>query len=146
MAKQKRKTNTNARTSASRNNTGDKMKDMFDQFGALPNSFEEITRSNIEAFTKSAETFGKGMAEMNTKAIDFMQTNIKRNFEAARSLGSVRSAEDFSSIQEITKTGFQAYVEQMNEMSALFASTMRGAAEPLSAQAGAVVEKFQTSA
>lgn len=150
MAKQNRKSKigaskANAHKSASFDMSGDKMKDMFGRFGAFSSDFDEMTRANIDAFTTSAETFGKGITEINTKAVDFMQSNIKRNFDVARTLGSAKSAEDLGSIQEITKESFQTYVEQMNEMSSLFATTLREAAEPLNTQAGIVIEKFQAS-
>ena len=145
MAKTPRKSKTNAQTSTSRASSADKMKDMFDQFGVFPTNLNDMTRSNIEAFSKSAQTFGKGMAEMNAKAMDFMQTNIARNLEVARTIGGIKSTEDLGSVQEMTTAGFKTYVEQMNEMSALFATTLREASEPLSTQAGTVVEKFQMS-
>lgn len=126
--------------------SGDAFKDVFERATSFSSDFGELARSNVEAMTQSLQVAGKGVQEINAKAFEFMQANFEASMEASRKLSSVKSAEDFSGLQEVTKTGFEAYVAQMNEMGTLFAKTLREATEPLNAQAGVVVEKFQASA
>jgi len=122
------------------------MKDAFERATAMSGDFGALARSNMEAMTESLKVAGKGMTEINAKAFEFMQSNFQRNMEMAKTLGNGASADDMTAFQEIGKLGFQTYVEQMNELSGLFTTTLRNAAEPLNAQAGAVVEKFQANA
>lgn len=121
------------------------MQAAFEKFTSFSGDFGGMARTNMEAMTQSAQAASKGFSELNTKAFGFMQANMQRNMDAARAFGGVRTAEDFATIQEASKETFQAYAEQANEMSTLFAGTLRAAAEPLNAQASAVVEKLQTA-
>lgn len=124
----------------------DAMKSTFDKVTAFSSDFGDMARLNVEALTQSLQLAGKGMTELNTKAFGYMQANMQRNLETAQQLGGMKSLEDLSVLQDITKSGFETYVAQMNELGSLFATTLREASEPLNTQAGAIVEKFQASA
>jgi len=124
---------------------GDAFKEAFERATSMSGGFGELARSNMEAMTLSLKEASKGFTEINTKAYAFMQSNMQKNMEVAKTLTSIKSAEDMTALQGVGKAQFQTYVEQMNELSGMFATTLREAANPLNEQAGAVVEKFQTS-
>lgn len=131
--------------------SGDALKNMFgkDLFGratALSGDLSGLAHANMEAMTQSLQAASKGMVEINTKAFGFMQANLQRNLETMRTVSKMKSAEDMSALQDMTKDGFSTYFAQMNELGSLFAGTLRKASEPLNVQAGAVVDKLQATA
>ena len=124
----------------------DAIKSTFEKVTAFSSDFNDMARLNMEALTQSIQVAGKGMTAFNTKAFGYMQANMQRNLETAQQLGTMKSLEDLSVLKDVTKSGFETYVAQMNELGSLFATTLREASEPLNTQAGAIVEKFQASA
>lgn len=122
------------------------MRQMFGQAGSLPDNFNALSRANMEAMTQSLQASSKGFNQMGTQLMGYMQDNLRRNFETARTLSTVKSLEDLTALTDATKAGFEAYIGQMNALSSLFATTLKDASEPLSAQAGAIVEHFQATA
>jgi hypothetical protein len=142
----KKSKNAQAKTDNAFGESAEMMKNMFGQAGPFSENLSELSRANMEAMAQSLQATSKGFNEMGTKLMGYMQANIQRNLETARTLSAVKSLEDLSLLQDVTKTGFEAYVGQMNELSSLFATTLKEASAPLNSQAGAIVEKFQASA
>ena len=137
--------NTQAKMDNMATNSAELMKHLFGQTGLFSNDLSELSRANMNAMAQSLQASSKGVNQMGTMLMGYMQANVERNLETARTLGSVKSLEDLSILQDVTKTGFEAYVGQMNELGNLFATTLKEASEPLNAQAGTLVEKFQAS-
>ncbi len=143
MAKTSKNTQANMDNMAT--NSADLMKHLFGQTGIFSNDLGELSRANMNAVAQSLQASSKGFNQIGTMVMGHMQANVERNLETARTLGSVKSLEDLSILQDVTKTGFEAYVGQMSELGSLFAATLKEASEPLNAQAGTLVEKFQAS-
>ena len=127
--------------------TADSVKKSFEQFMTFGGDFSELNRAGMQAFAESAKAAGKGFEAMNTQAFNFFKSSMERSVEATRAMTGTNSFEEVTEMQaKFAKDAFQAYIEQMNQMANLFASTMRDTVEPLNAQAGTVVEKFQGAA
>lgn len=125
----------------------DAMKKTFERAMSFGGDFTELNRASMQAFTESAKAAGKGFEAMNSLAFTFMKQSMENGMEATKAMTGVKSIGEVTEMQAgYAKSAFQAYIEQMNEMSSLFATTMRETVEPLNAQAGAVVEKFQGAA
>lgn len=147
MAKQKQSATSVAETVANFTTApNEAMKDVLERATSMSGDLGEVTRGNMEAMSQSFQLAGKGMAEFNAKALSFMQENFKHNLDTVKTLSGLKSPEDLSSVTDMTKARFEAYVGQMNELGTMFAGALRQAVEPLNAQAGVVVEKFQASA
>ncbi len=120
------------------------MKDAFERITAFGGDFGEMGRSNMEALTQSAQIAGKGLSTVNAKTLEFMQSTLQANLKAAQAMGAARSVTEIAELQsDFAKTSVETYVSQMTELANMFTATMRDAFEPLNAQAGLVVEKFQ---
>ncbi|MEL7548125.1 MAG: phasin family protein [Pseudomonadota bacterium] len=125
---------------------GEAFKKGFERMMSFGGDFSEVNQRNMQAFADSAQAMTKGIEAMNSKAFSYMKQSMEQGMEASRALAGVKSIGEFSELQaDYAKSAFQSYVEQMNQMAELFASTMRDTVEPINAQAGEMVEKLQTS-
>ena len=119
----------------------------FKQMASFGGDFSEIGHANLQAMTQSAQLAGKGVQTLGKVAMDFTNQSFERNMKMAKDLGEVKSVQDFTSLQsDFARETLQTSFEQMTEMAKLFVTTAREVAEPMSAQAGLVAQKFQQSA
>lgn len=120
---------------------------VFEQATSFGGEIGEISRANMQAMTQSAQVASEGFKTLGKTAMSFMQETAERNMKVMQEMGSVKTVQDFTTLQsDFAKNSVKTYVEQMSEMAKMFATTMREAAEPLNAQAGMVAGKFQQSA
>ncbi|MEO1015928.1 MAG: phasin family protein [Pseudomonadota bacterium] len=118
----------------------------LDRAMSFAGEFGDIGRGNVAAMTESAKAARKGMEALNTRAMEYMKDAVETGAAATKSVTSAKSLQEAIELQSnFAKAAFEKYVAELNAMTSLMSATMRDAAEPLNAQAGAVVEKLQTA-
>lgn len=124
----------------------DAMKEAFEAATSFGGDFGKVSQANLQAMGEGARAAGKGLGALNKAAFGFAKDSVERNVKTAQALGGVKSVAEFTELQsEFARTSLQTYVAHVSEMTELFTTTLQEAAEPLSAQAGAVAERFQAN-
>ena len=123
------------------------MKKSYERSMELMGEVGELQKKNMEAFAESSRITTKGLEELGTRAASYSRDAFEKGVEAARSMGGAQSVQEAMEMQaSFTKSAFEAYLEEMNAMTGMFASLVREASAPLNTQAGEFVSMMQKSA
>ena len=125
----------------------DTMKKSYERSMEMMGEVGELQKKNMEAFAESSRITTKGLEELGTRAASYSRDAFEKGVEAARSMGGAQSVQEAMEMQaSFTKSAFEAYLEEMNAMTGMFASLVREASAPLNTQAGEFVSMMQKSA
>ena len=84
------------------------------------------------AFESSCSNAGKGIVELNTKALETLRANAEANFDFLKSVISIKSASEFVALQsEHVRKQAAAIAAQAKEMSALSQKVATDSVEPI---------------
>ncbi|MAF58955.1 MULTISPECIES: phasin family protein [Ponticaulis] len=123
------------------------MKKSYERSMEMMGEVGELQKKNMEAFAESSRITTKGLEELGTRAASYSRDAFEKGVEAARSMGGAQSVQEAMEMQaSFTKSAFEAYLEEMNAMTGMFASLVREASAPLNTQAGEFVSMMQKSA
>lgn len=123
------------------------MKKTYERSVELMGEMGEFSKKNMEAMAESSRITTKSMEEISAKAASFSREAFEKGVEAARTMSSAQSVQEAMELQaNYTKTAFESYLEQVNEMTGMYASMIREASAPLNTQAGQFVSMMQKSA
>lgn len=123
------------------------MKKSYERSMEMMGEVGELQKKNMEAFAESSRITTKGLEELGTRAAFYSRDAFEKGVEAARSMGGAQSVQEAMEMQaSFTKSAFEAYLEEMNAMTGMFASLVREASAPLNTQAGEFVSMMQKSA
>lgn len=123
---------------------------------ALKNGFEKATKGyeqifaygkdTMDAYLKSANVAGKGVESLQNEIYSFSKQAIEDQMAAAKALMASKSVHEAFELQsDFAKSAFEAYVGEMTKLGELFASTTKGAIEPLQGRMQAWMEAVQTT-
>lgn len=113
----------------------------------MMNEMSEIGKTNLEAVAQSARITTKGFEELGTRAAAYSRDSFEKSVEAARSLTTAKSVQEAMELQaNFSKTAFETYLEELNQVTGKFAALVREASEPLNSQAGKFMSVLQKSA
>lgn len=125
----------------------DTMKKSYDRSMEMMGEMGDLQKKNMEAVAESSRITTKGVEELSTRAASFSREAFEKGVEAAKSMSSAQSVQEAMELQaSYTKTAFEAYLEEVNAMTGMFASLVREASAPLNTQAGQFVSMMQKSA
>ena len=86
----------------------------------------------LETSLAAAKT---GLAEINTKALQAMRSNVEANFDFAHALVGVKSVSDFVALQsEFTRKQVETFTGQTKELSALAQKVANDSTAPIKDQ------------
>ncbi len=123
------------------------MKKSYERSMEMMGEVGELQKKNMEALAESSRITTKGLEELGTRAATYSRDAFEKGVEAARSMGGAQSVQEAMEMQAtFTKSAFEAYLEEMNAMTGMFASLVREAAAPLNTQAGEFVSMMQKTA
>jgi len=122
-------------------------KKSYDRSVELMGDMNAFSKSNMEAMAESTRIATKGFEQLGTRAATYSRDSFEKGVEAARSLTSAKSVQEAIELQtNYSKTAFETYLEELNQMTGMFASMVREASEPLNTQASKFVSTLQKSA
>ena len=109
--------------------------------------FGELQKQNLDAMAESTRAATKGMETISSHAAAYSREAFEKGVEAARSVTSAQSVQEAMELQTgYTKSAFEAYLEEMNTLTGMFASMVREASAPLNSQAGKFATLMQKTA
>ncbi len=142
--------------------TAEKAEKMFETFSTTANetfkkSYErsvelmgemgEFGKTNMEAVAESTRITTKGFEELGSHAAAYTRDSFEKGVEAARSMTGAKSVQEAIELQtNFSKSAFETYLEQVNQMTGMFATLVRDASAPLNTQAGKFMSAMQKSA
>lgn len=115
------------------------------KFGFDPAAFGDVAehgKQNLEAYVASLTAAQAGAEKITARAVAYSKAAVESQTEAAKSLMSSKSAQEFFEKQAaFTKTFFESYVAEMKAFQGLFAGIAQDVAKPISERA-AVYQKM----
>lgn len=122
------------------------MKKGMERFMALTGDFGTLSREGMEALAESTRASVRNAQDINQRAATYLQGAMADGMETSKSIASAKSLQEAMEIQTAyAKRATQAYMEEANTFFGLMSAAMRESVEPLNAQTGKVVEKFQSA-
>lgn len=123
------------------------LKKNYERSMELMGEMGELSKKNLEAVAESTRITTKGFEELGTRAAAYSRDAMEKGVEAARGMTGAKSVQEALELQaNYTKSAFEAYLEEVNAMTGMFASMVRKASEPLNAQAGTFMNMMQKTA
>ena len=105
--------------------------------------FSAFGKENVDAVVKSSQALTKGVEELSRQVLGYAQQAIEMNVNATRALMGVKSLREFADVQnDLTKTGFDTFVQESTKLSEMAIKTTSEAFEPINSRATAVFETF----
>jgi phasin family protein len=115
------------------------------KFGFDTSKFGDVAehgKQNLEACVASMTAYQAGAEKITARAVAYSKAAAESQAEAAKSLMTSKSAQEFFEKQAaFTKTFFESYVAEMKAFQGLFAGVAQDVAKPISERA-AVYQKM----
>ncbi len=116
----------------------------FERSTKMMTEVSAFNKQNLTAMTESAKVAGKAMEEISARAAAFSKESVEDMMSTGRAVTSAKSVKEAMEVQaEYVKTAFDRYLEELNAVTGLMASSMKNCFEPLNAQAGELVAIMQ---
>lgn len=124
----------------------DMFRENMERFMSLTGDMGEISRKNMTTASECARATAKGAQDINKRAMTYFQGAMANSIEASRTIASAKSVQEAVELQaNFAKTAMETYLEEMNAIAGIMANTMREVFEPINAQAGEMIEKYQSA-
>ncbi len=105
--------------------------------------FAVFNKDTIEAVIASSNVVAKGVEELGQEIAAYAQLAAEKNIETAKQLFAVKSVQDAMDLQATwAKAAFDGFLAESAKLQDLSLQVSTKAAEPISKQVNAAVEKF----
>ena len=120
------------------------VRENIDRSLAALSEVQAFGKQNVEAFIASATATQKGFEELSTRTVAFQKQAIENHVEAAKSLMTSKSVQEFVEKQnDYAKSSFEAYVAELTSLSQLVSGFTKDAMQPLNERVNAVGQLIQ---
>jgi phasin family protein len=124
--------------------SSDAVRENIDRSLAALSEVQAFGKQNVEAFIASATATQKGFEELSTRTVAFQKQAIENHVEAAKSLMTSKSVQEFVEKQnDYAKSSFEAYVAELTSLSQLVSGFAKDAMQPLNERVNAVGQLIQ---
>ncbi len=103
----------------------------------------DFNKETIEAMIASSNVVAKGVEDFGQEIASYAQKAAEKNIETAKKMFAVKNVQDAMDLQaEWAKTAFDSFMSESAKLQDMSMQVSTKAAEPLSKQVNAAVEKF----
>lgn len=103
----------------------------------------DFNKETIEALITSSNVVAKGVEDFGQEIASYAQKAAEKNIETAKRMFAVKNVQDAMDLQaEWAKTAFDSFMAESAKLQDMSMQVGTKAAEPLSKQVNAAVEKF----
>ena len=103
-------------------------------------------KETVEAYVKAANVAGKGVESLHNEIYSYSRQSIEDSVATAKAVMASKSAHEAFELQtDFAKTAFEAYVSELNKLSALFTETSKETFAPLRGRVQAWVDVVQSA-
>lgn len=119
-----------------------RMKEAVERMSSRWDSLRTSARETGDVMQESNSAAIQGMRDVNEQALENLQSDMDRAFDAMRALFEVRSFTDFMQIQnDFVRESMEAQLNQARSLSELSMSAARAAFEPLQSGFNHILEE-----
>ena len=103
-------------------------------------------KETVEAYVKAANLAGKGVESLHNEIYSYSKQSIEDSVATAKAVMASKSAHEAFELQtDFAKTAFEAYVSELNKLSALLTETGKETFAPLRGRVQAWVDVVQSA-